>query len=250
LTRCSISSNTTEELLRSIWRNVFVEENNLTPSISALQRILGERKGDNRFIVTVAGHGYRFAAPVTISKAEANQPEKVTTIAVLPFKPLVTRDRDEALELGMANALILRLSNNNQLIVRPITSVRRFNGLDQDAQTAGRELDVESVRDGSIQRSAERIRVNARLTDVADGRSLWTGIFDEDFTDVFTVQDAISQRVASALDLSLSKDALAKRFTTRWPISPFPYSPMFSPRFISSGESGGTKILKPRREPR
>jgi DNA-binding winged helix-turn-helix (wHTH) protein/tetratricopeptide (TPR) repeat protein len=204
---------TKEELLHSVWPNVFVEENNLTQSISALRRILGERKGDNRFIVTVAGHGYRFAAPVIITKTEMKQPETVTTIAVLPFKPLVTKDRDEALELGMADALILRLSNNNQLIVRPITSVRRFTGLDQDAQTAGRELDVESVLDGSIQRSADRIRVNARLTSVADGKSLWTGTFDEDFTDVFSVQDAISERVASALNLSLNKDALTKRFT-------------------------------------
>ena len=204
---------TKEELLRSIWPDVFVEENNLTQSISALRRILGERKGDNRFIVTVAGHGYRFAAPVTTSEAEARDHEKVTTIAVLPFKPLVTKDRDEALELGMADALILRLSNNHQLIVRPITSVRRFTSLDQDAQSAGRELDVDSVLDGSIQRSETRIRVNARLTNVADGKSLWTGTFDENFTDVFTVQDAISERVASALNLSLNRDALTKRFT-------------------------------------
>lgn len=204
---------TKEELLQSVWPNVFVEENNLTQSISALRRILGERKGENRFIVTVAGHGYRFAAAVTISKAETKEPRKVITIAVLPFKPLVTKDRDEALELGMADALILRLSNNNQLIVRPITSVRRFTDLDQDAQTAGRELEVESVLDGSIQRLADRIRVNARLTNVADGKCLWTGTFDEDFTDVFSVQDAISERVASALNLSLNRDALTKRFT-------------------------------------
>jgi serine/threonine-protein kinase len=204
---------TKEELLRSIWPNVFVEENNLTQSISALRRILGERKGDNRFIVTVAGHGYRFASPVTIFNAQASAADTTTTIAVLPFKPLVTKDRDEALELGMADALILQLSNNHQLIVRPITSVRRFTGLDQDAQKAGRELEVETVLDGSIQRSADRIRVNARLTNVADGKSLWTGTFDEDFTDVFTVQDAISERVASALKLSLNPDSLTKRFT-------------------------------------
>jgi DNA-binding winged helix-turn-helix (wHTH) protein/tetratricopeptide (TPR) repeat protein len=202
-----------EELLRAIWPDVFVEENNLTQSISGLRRALGERKGDNRFVVTVAGHGYRFAAPVTISRVEVKPDEKATTIAVLPFKPLVVKDRDEALELGMADALILRLSNNNQLIVRPITSVRRFTGLDQDAQSAGRELGVNSILDGSIQRSANRIRVNARLTNVADGKSLWTGTFDDDFTDVFTVQDAISERVAGALKLTLNRNTLTKRFT-------------------------------------
>src|SRR6185503_5678130 len=110
---------TKEELLRSIWPNVFVEENNLSQSISALRRVRGEHKGDNRFIVTVAGHGYRFAAPVTILSATDHGTENVTTIAVLPFKPLVEKNRDEALELGMADALIMRLSNSKQIIVRP-----------------------------------------------------------------------------------------------------------------------------------
>jgi len=183
---------TKEELLRSIWPNVFVEENNLSQSISALRRVLGEHKGDNRFIVTVAGHGYRFAATVTVLSATDHGTENVTTIAVLPFKPLVEKNRDEALELGMADALIMRLSNSKQIIVRPLTSVRRFTGLEQDAQSAGRELGVGQVLDGNIQRSLDRIRVNARLTMVADGTCLWTGTFDEEFTDVFTVQDAIS----------------------------------------------------------
>ena len=199
-----------EELMQAIWPNSFVEENNLTQSISALRRALGERKGENRYIVTVAGHGYRFAAPVSIvdSANEEVSERRPKTIAALPFKPLVEKDRDEALELGMADALIIRLSNSREIIVRPISSVRRYGGLEQDAQEAGRELEVASVLDGSIQRSGDRIRVTARLTSVADGASLWVGTFDEDFTDVFTVQDAISERVASALKLSLSAEAL------------------------------------------
>ena len=204
---------TKEELLRSIWPNVFVEENNLSQSISALRRVLGEHKGDNRFIVTVAGHGYRFAATVTVLSATDHGTENVTTIAVLPFKPLVEKNRDEALELGMADALIMRLSNSKQIIVRPLTSVRRFTGLEQDPQSVGRELGVGQVLDGSIQRSLDRIRVNARLTMVADGTCLWTGTFDEEFTDVFTVQDAISERVGAALKVRLNRDVLSKRFT-------------------------------------
>jgi serine/threonine-protein kinase len=204
---------TKEELLHTIWPNVFVEENNLTQSISGLRRILGERKGENRFIVTVAGHGYRFTAPVKISSNETQPVETATTIAVLPFKPLIEKDRDEALELGMADALIMRLTDSNQTIVRPLTSVRRFTSLEQDAQDAGRELDVETVLDGSIQRAADRLRVNARLTNVVDGKCLWSGTFDERFTDVFSVQDAISQRVATALKLSFSGEGLSKRST-------------------------------------
>lgn len=213
-----------EELMEAIWPDAFVEENNLPQSISALRRLLGERKGENRFIVTVAGHGYRFAAAVKIVKIVRNLGEstreesasQAKTIAVLPFRPLVEQNRDEALELGMADALIIRLSNSSEIIVRPLSSVRRYGGLEQDAQNAGRELGVESVLDGSIQRAGDDMRVTARLTNVADGASLWVGTFDEKFTDVFTVQDAISERVADALRLRLSSAArrgLTKRYT-------------------------------------
>lgn len=203
-----------QELIDTVWPDSFVEENNLSQSISLIRRVLGERKGENRYIVTVAGHGYRFAAPVRV--VESPDTIGMKSIAVLPFKPLVEKDRDEALELGMADALIIRLSNSRELVVRPLSSVRRYTGLDQDAQRAGSELGVASVLDGSIQRSADRIRVTARLTSVADGSSLWVGKFDENFTDVFSVQDSISQRVAVALKLGLSNDVLrgpGKRYT-------------------------------------
>lgn len=103
----------------------------------------------------------------------------------------------------MADTLISRLGNNREIVVRPLSSVRKFGNLEQDALTAGRALDVESVLDGSVQRWGDKIRVNVRLVKVADGTSLWTETFDEKFTDIFVVQDAISQKVASALSLRL-----------------------------------------------
>ncbi|MGI9168211.1 MAG: winged helix-turn-helix domain-containing tetratricopeptide repeat protein [Pyrinomonadaceae bacterium] len=123
----------------------------------------------------------------------------VQTVAVLPFKPLVAESRNEALELGMADTLIARLSNSEQIVVRPITSVRRYGGLEQDSLAAGRELGVDSVLDGSIQTWGDRIRISARLVSVGDGKQLWAGQFDEEFTDIFAVQDSISERVAAAL---------------------------------------------------
>jgi serine/threonine-protein kinase len=75
---------------------------------------------------------------------------------------------------------------------------------------------VASVLDGTIQRSGDRMRVTAGLTNVEDGATLWVGTFDEKFTDVFAVQDAISERVAGALKLGLSTKALrgpTRRYT-------------------------------------
>ncbi len=140
----------------------------------------------------------------------------VRSIAVLPFKPLVADQRDESLELGMADTLIVRLSNLKEIIVRPISSVRRFSGMEQDAIAAGRELGVDSVLDCQIQMSGERIRVTARLISVGDGKQLWAEQFDEKFTDVFSVQDSISRKVASALALQLTGEErrrLTKHYT-------------------------------------
>jgi tetratricopeptide (TPR) repeat protein len=77
--------------------------------------------------------------------------------------------------------------------------VRRFGGVEQDALLAGRELQVSAVLEGYIQRDAERLRVSARLLDVASGRQLWASSYDEPFTDIFSVQDAIAGRVRAAL---------------------------------------------------
>jgi DNA-binding winged helix-turn-helix (wHTH) protein/TolB-like protein/Tfp pilus assembly protein PilF len=129
----------------------------------------------------------------------------IKSIAVLPFKPLVADSRDEILELGMADTLISRLGNNREIIVRPLSSVRKFGNLEQDALTAGRALDVEAVLDGSVQRWGDKIRVNVQLVKIADGSLLWTETFDEQFTDIFVVQDAISKRVAAALTLQLNE---------------------------------------------
>ena len=137
-------------------------------------------------------------------------------IAVLPFKPLLPENRDQVLELGMADSLITKLSNIREMVVRSLNSVRKYGGLEQDPLAAGRELQVDSVLEGSVQKSGDRIRVTARLISAADGSSLWANTFDEKFTDVFSVQDAISQKVADALALRLSREEnkrLTKRYT-------------------------------------
>ena len=75
--------------------------------------------------------------------------------------------------------------------------------LDQNSLTAGRELGVETVLDGTIQTADNRIRISAQLFRVSDGKQLWTGQFDEKFTDIFAVQNSISERVATALKIRL-----------------------------------------------
>jgi DNA-binding winged helix-turn-helix (wHTH) protein/TolB-like protein/tetratricopeptide (TPR) repeat protein len=131
------------------------------------------------------------------SPSTETQPE-TTTLAVLPFKPLVSESRDELLELGMADSLIARLSTLPGLVVRSVGSVQRYAGPTQDPLAAARELEVDWVVDGTVQRWGDQIRVTARLLR-ADGTARWSGTFDEKFTGVFDVQNMISDRVAQVI---------------------------------------------------
>ncbi len=277
-----------DELMRAVWPDTVVEENNLSQNISALRRALGEKPDQHRYIVTVPGRGFRFVAPVSTRAhdearggtaaaapgadavrarlAETGAAAKdrpagrprgnlrllglasalaiifvvtglhlwrtrtgtvpaaspapsaalVKAIAVLPFKPLVPEGRDETLEVGMADTLIAKLSNIGGLSVRPLGTVRRYGDLEQDPLSAGRQLGVEAVLDGTIQRSGDRVGVTARLLSVGDGRQLWEGRFEAPFTNIFSVQDAISAKVAGSLRPRLTgaeERQLAKHYT-------------------------------------
>jgi TolB-like protein len=138
-----------------------------------------------------------------------------TSVAVLPFKP-IGAEEDEYLGLGMADALITKLSNIRKINVRPTSAVRNYGAQNQDPMSAGRELGVEAVVEGSIQKVGEHVRVTVQLVSVRDGTPLWGQKFDEQFTNIFAVQDQISEQVARALTLSLSgaeQELLTKRYT-------------------------------------
>lgn len=138
------------------------------------------------------------------------------TIAVLPFQPISADSRDEILELGMADALITKLSTLEHVIVRPTSAVRKYAGLNQDPLAAGREQKVEAVLVGNVQKAADILRVTVQLINVEDGRSLWSEKFDVKSTDIFAVQDTISDQVTSALAPQITGEERArlnKRYT-------------------------------------
>jgi TolB-like protein/DNA-binding winged helix-turn-helix (wHTH) protein/cytochrome c-type biogenesis protein CcmH/NrfG len=150
-------------------------------------------------------------------RAETPVQEPLKTIAVLPFKPLSAESRDESLEMGMAETLITKLGGINRLVVRPMSAVREYTDPSQDPVNAGKVLQTEAVLDGSIQKAGDHVRVTVRLADVRSGKTLWAEQFDENFTDIFKVQDSIAARVTEALALKLGGEEerrLAKRLTS------------------------------------
>jgi tetratricopeptide (TPR) repeat protein/serine/threonine protein kinase len=141
------------------------------------------------------------------------------SIAVLPFKVLtspIENTGDEYLGVGLADALITRLSNVRRLIVRPTSSVLRYRGVMVDPLIAGRDLNVDYVLEGSLRRVGPRLRVTTQLMKVAEGTTRWAEKFDERSSDVLQIEDSISERVASVLLPQLTGDErnqLSKRGT-------------------------------------
>ncbi|MEK7830418.1 MAG: tetratricopeptide repeat protein [Acidobacteriota bacterium] len=172
--------------------------------------------GGLMLVVLAAGAVYWWGKSQSAISLSGGPQSAIKSIAVLPFKPLVAEGSDEYLQLGMADVLIMRLSNLRQLVIRPLGSVRRYAGLEQDPLAAGRELKVDAVLDGSIQRVGDRVRVNARLIGISDGATLWAEKFDEKFTDLLSVEDRLSEKLTGALALKLTGEEqrlLAKRYT-------------------------------------
>lgn len=136
-------------------------------------------------------------------------------IAVFPFKEL-SPEVDDHIGLGMADALITKLSNIKQIAVRPTSAVLRYDSAEADSLRAGRELGANLLLEGKIQRSGERIRVTVQMLKVDDGSALWAQSFDENFTNIFAIEDSISRRVAEAVSANLNAEEtsrLGKHYT-------------------------------------
>ena len=153
------------------------------------------------------------AVPAT---SPENVPETVHSIAVLPFKPLGSEMNNELLGLGMADAVIGKMSKLKQLVVLPTSSIFKYTDRAFDPIATGRTLDVDAVLSGTVQQSGDHLRVTVQLVTVSNGRTVWSQKFDQKFTDIFGIQDSISDNVVRSLALSLTPDErkqLGKRYT-------------------------------------
>jgi tetratricopeptide (TPR) repeat protein len=106
----------------------------------------------------------------------------------------------------MADALITRLAATGRVAVRPTGTVRRFATAEVDPAEAGRQLRVDAVLDGRLQRSGTRLRLTLQLVPADGGAPLWAERYEEEFTHLFAVEDRVAERVAAALVAELSAD--------------------------------------------
>ncbi|MBI4903019.1 MAG: winged helix-turn-helix domain-containing protein [Acidobacteria bacterium] len=204
------------ELMGALWPDTAVEDSNLTQSVFLLRKGLREGPRDHRYLVTVPGRGYRFVAEVreqsgshgTVARHFSNDrhigPGRIGSIVVLPFRGLNLQAHDEYLGLGIADNLTAMLGGIPQFEVRPSDALFRYDETVFEPLRAGRELGVDFLVHGTLQRSGDRLRIIVHFLAVKEARLLWAETLEEKATEIFVLQDAVTQRVGQALALKFN----------------------------------------------
>ena len=137
------------------------------------------------------------------SPPRESPPEGKPSLAVLPFVNMNADHEDEFLSDGITEDLIMALSRLKDLRVPARTSSFAFKGKNEDIRRIGQLLSVETVLEGSVRKSGNRLRVTAQLVKVRDGFHLWSERYDREMKDVFDIQDDISRAIVAALEVQL-----------------------------------------------
>jgi serine/threonine-protein kinase len=128
------------------------------------------------------------------------------SVAILPFKNLGNDQETSFYEFSLADAVITELAHVRSLVVRPSSSIVKYQNQDIDPLEVGRQLSVNAILTASFVRAGQHIRVTAQLLDVRTSEILWSDRIDADASDIIAVQDAIVEHIVEGLRLELSPD--------------------------------------------
>lgn len=195
---------TKDEILQAVWREVFVTDDSLIRCISDIRSALGD--ADQQLIRTVAKRGYVLDASVeqerdrrgaTVGELEkaGSAQERGPSLAVLPFTNVSADLNQEYLADGITDGIIFGLSQFAEMSVIARNSSFTYKGRAVDIREVGRELAVQYIVEGSVQRVGERIRIIVHLSDAESRLRRWSDRFDRALGDLFAVQDEIAQAV-------------------------------------------------------
>ena len=124
-------------------------------------------------------------------------------MAVLPFTNLSGDPEQEYFAEGISDDILTAVAKSRWLFVMARNSSFAFKGKAIETDQIARRLGVKYVLSGSVRRSASRIRVSAQLIEAETGGSIWAERYDRDLTDIFALQDEISEAVAGAIEPEL-----------------------------------------------
>jgi TolB-like protein/DNA-binding winged helix-turn-helix (wHTH) protein len=229
-----------DEILDAIWGHRHVTQSVLNRIMSLLRQALGEDAQHPRLLRTVHGIGYRFDLPPKAAASEPAAPPRPRrtaaialgacvllalgaawllerhpggtsrasaaappSLAVLRFADLSQTRDQEYLADGLAEEILNQLAQVPALRVVGRSSSFSFDGGHEDPRLIGQKLGVTHLREGSVRKAADQLRITAQLIRAADGTRLWSKTYASETRDVFAVQEEISRDVARALSVTL-----------------------------------------------
>jgi DNA-binding winged helix-turn-helix (wHTH) protein/Tfp pilus assembly protein PilF len=194
-----------DDLIKAVWPGRVVEENNLNQAIAALRRVLQDRRGENRYIETVSGQGYRFVADVGIVDPLPIDASAAPRLAVLPFENLTGDPGREYLADGLTEETIVALGriDPQKIGVTSRTSVMAYKRATEGIARIARELGVAYTVEGTLQAEGERLRVTARLARTADQVQVWSASFDSEPRSMLEFQRELAGVIAQQVRLHL-----------------------------------------------
>jgi len=204
-----------DAIFAAVWPGVMVEENTLQVHVSALRKAL-----EPNMIATVHGRGYRYAGPVLVAQGApsaatiAERHHLKPVIVVLPFENLSGDPGQQYFSDGITGDITERLVRFRKFSVIGQHSASAFRGAVADFTAIRDRLLADFALTGSIRRAGERIRVAVLLSSVESGEAVWAERYDRPVSDIFALQDEISELVAAAiasrLDLEINVRSTGK----------------------------------------
>ncbi|MBB5060158.1 TolB-like protein [Granulicella aggregans] len=209
-------------ILGAVWPGTVVEENNLTQHISKLRQVLGETRGENRYIATVPGKGYCFTAELRERDRDEmpgkTQPSQHIGIGVLPFVNLSRDAERNYLTDGLTEESIATLGqiDPEHFSVIGRTTMMAYRETKRTLTEIGRELKAAYPIEGSLRTEGEHLRITTRLIRARDQALMWSATYDGKPRSMLALQRELADALAEQVHLSLSPvrlGALGNRHT-------------------------------------
>jgi serine/threonine-protein kinase len=156
------------------------------------------------------------------SRPRAGDVAQIRSVAVLPLTSLSRQPDDDLFADGMTGALITNLAKIRALRVVSRTSVMQYKNTQKSVPQIGRDLNVDAVVEGSIERVGSRVRISAQLIRTATDEHLWADVYDRDARDVLMLQNEVAQSVAREVQVTLTPEERAG-FARARPVDPAAY---------------------------
>lgn len=156
--------------------------------------------------------------------------QKIQYIAVLPLENLSHDPEQEYFADGMTDALLTDLARIDALRVISRQSVMGYKGSKKPLPEIARELNVDAIVEGTVQRSGDKVRISANLLQAKTDQHLWAKSYERDFRDVLRLQGEVAEDIAREIEVTISADE-SRRFSAARTVNPEAYEDYLKGRF-------------------